>query len=88
MFRNGMKNVMTLQNQEAWGCLPTIQQWGVFYKNDCSHSPMPVADSANVKSHNPFIAESGPVVGEYPSLNSFQLFIFHKPSSGGPCYVP
>ena len=75
MFQNGMKNMMTLWNWEAWGRLPTVQQQGVFYKNNCWHSPTPVADSANVKSHNPFISESRPVVGEYPSLNSFQLFI-------------
>ena len=75
MFQNRMKNVTTLRNWEAWGCLPTVQQREVFYKNDCSHSPMPVADSANVKSHNPFVTESRPVAGEYPSLNSFQLFI-------------
>ena len=56
MFQNEVKNMMTLWNWEAWGRLPTVQQQGVFYKNDCLYSPTPVAGSANVKSHNPFVA--------------------------------
>ena len=47
---------------------------GPVHLTDTSHTHHPSIPLAH-QSHHPLVAESGPVVGEYPSLNFFQLFI-------------